>query len=226
MKSKEPGIQFVQNTMKNDLRTAYDKKARRRDAQPVQPWKIVERDRFLALLRQEGKETILEIGAGTGRDGAHFQAQGLKVTCTDLSTENIRLCQAKGLDARVMDFADLQFPDGSFHAVYALNCLLHVPKRELPAVLTGIDAVLKPGGLFFMGVYGGIDHQGIYDDDSYRPKRFFSFFEDQQIKDLLGGIFDLHAFKRVPTGQPDSDLHFQSIILRKKTRDGSFSPDY
>ena len=85
-------------------------------------------------------------------------------------------------------------------------------------MLAGIEAILKPGGLFYMGVYGGIDHQGVYPDDFYRPKRFFSFFEDQQIKDLLGEIFDLHSFERIDTGQPEDDLHFQSITLRKKTR--------
>jgi SAM-dependent methyltransferase len=74
----------------------------------------------------------LEIGAGTGNDGLYFQNNGLDVTCTDLSPDMVNLCREKGLKAYVMDFLSLDFPPGSFDAIYALNCLLHVPTRELP----------------------------------------------------------------------------------------------
>lgn len=47
----------------------------------------------------------------------------------------------------VADAADLPFGDASVDAVYAGHCLEHNDPSELPAILTEIRRVLKPGGL-------------------------------------------------------------------------------
>lgn len=201
--------------LRNNLRQSYDRKAQERDARTIQAWKLAERQAFLSLLRQEQKQTLLEIGAGTGIDGKFFQEQGLEVTCTDLSPEMIRLCRQKGLTAYVMDFGDLRFPPASFEAIYALNCLLHVAKDELPAILRAIEMLLKPGGLFYMGVYGGYDFEGIWPDDSYEPKRFFSFHSDEALQAVVRQVFSLQSFKRIAYNGKDAKLHFQSLVLRK-----------
>lgn len=125
------------------------------------PWKLAERDAFLQRLRDQRCTRLLELGAGTGQDSLYFQNQGLKVLATDLSPTMVAYCRDKGIDARVMDFLHLDFPPASFDAVYALNCLLHVPNPDLPAVLRAIREVLRPGGLFFLGVYGGQAKEGI-----------------------------------------------------------------
>jgi ubiquinone/menaquinone biosynthesis C-methylase UbiE len=112
-----------------------------------------------------------------------------------------------------MDMMNLDFPDHSFDAVYALNSLLHLSKKELPTVLQNIRRVLKENGLFFLGVYGGYDFEGIQETDSYIPKRFFSFHSDEGLKQVVTKSFKLLSFKRITSG--DGDLHFQSLILRK-----------
>jgi hypothetical protein len=45
--------------------------------------------------------------------------------------------------------------------------MLHVRKADLGFVLEEIKNVLNPSGLFFMGVYGGEDSEGIWEDDIY-----------------------------------------------------------
>jgi SAM-dependent methyltransferase len=125
----------------------------------------------------------------------------------------VRLCQQKGLDARVMDAVDLDFPNNSFDAVYSLNSLLHLPKKELPIVLQNIRRVLKANGLFFLGIYGGYDFEGIWENDSYTSKRFFSFHSDGGLKRVVTESFTLLSFKQIISG--DGDLHFQSLVLRK-----------
>jgi SAM-dependent methyltransferase len=125
----------------------------------------------------------------------------------------VRLCQEKGLNARLMDMVDLDFPDDSFDAVYALNSLLHLPKAELPIVLQDIRRVLRPNGLFFLGVYGGYDFEGIWELDSYDPKRFFSFHSDERLKQVVTEQFTLLSFKQIVPG--DNNIHFQSLTLRK-----------
>ena len=146
---------LVYQSIKQELRKTYDLSATDRDGRDISLWKQEERQSFLELIKKEQKTTLLEIGAGPGKDSRFFQDHDLQVISTDLSPQMVQLCRAKGLEAYVMDFLNLNFPDTHFDAVYALNCLLHVPKVELPAVLTAIHRILKPSGLFFMGVYGG-----------------------------------------------------------------------
>lgn len=203
--------------LRTGLRESYGRKAGERDQEVVEPWKVEERWRFLELLRDEGKSSLLELGAGPGQDGAFFRDCGMEVVCTDLSSEMVALCEGKGLTARVMDVVDLDFPPGTFDAVYALNCLLHLPRRELPGALRGIREVLRPGGLFYLGVYGGRDHEGVWEDDPYEPKRFFSFHTDERLREVVAGTFEVLSFKRTPLeAEQDAGLHFQSMILRKR----------
>jgi SAM-dependent methyltransferase len=144
----------------DSLRVSYDGRAAWRDQQEKQPWKLAERQLFLARVLDDGGGRLLEIGAGPGHDSAFFAGHGLQVVATDLSPAMVSLCRQKGLDARVMDFLHLDFPAGSFDAVYGLNCLLHVPNADLPEVLAAIRSVLRPGGWLYLGVYGGNGHEG------------------------------------------------------------------
>ncbi len=207
---------MMRGGMKNKLREAYNKNAHLRDAKAVQDWKKKERSKFLSLLLQEQKETLLEIGAGPGKDSLFFQEGGFKVFCIDLSPEMVNICMQKGLKAKVMDFSNLRFPDGSFDSVYALNCLLHLRKKELPSVLVAINAILKSGGLLYMGMYGGYDYEGIWPDDPYEPKRFFSFYDDDHLKRVVSEVFEVESFNKIDIGQLNTGLHFQSVVLRKR----------
>jgi len=197
-----------------DLRRSYDNMAQERDGHAVAAWKIEERDWFLALLNKEGKQRLLEVGAGTGKFSKFFQDNSLTVVCTDLSPENVRLCQAKGITAYAMDFLALDFPEGSFDAVFALNCLLHVPRSDLPRVLEAIRNVLRPGGLFYLGVYGGKEHTGVWPEDRYEPRRFFRLQTDEQLRQAVSPFFELVSFKRIALEDEDG-FHFQSMVLRR-----------
>jgi len=200
--------------LKHELRQAYDAEAEAREGMADTPWKAEERDRFAARLREAGASTLLEIGAGHGVSGRYFADEGFKVTCVDLSPELVAHCRAKGLDAAVMDFGDLAFEDASFDAVFGMNCLLHVPKSELPGVLAEVRRVLAPGGLFYWGQYGGQEHEGVWETDAYEPKRFFSFFTAEAVEDVAAEHFDPVETAIVPL---DSDIsEYQGLILRNR----------
>ncbi|MEB3103543.1 class I SAM-dependent methyltransferase [Ferviditalea candida] len=196
------------------LKQAYNNFAEHRERTEIEPWKFLEREQFLKQILREQRMKLLEIGAGTGRDSLYFQQKGLSVTSVDLSEEMVKLCKAKGLNALCMDFYQLDFDAKSFDAVYALNCLLHVPKAQLDAVLGQVSKVLKPNGLFFYGVYGGQDTEGIWEGDNYEPKRFFSMFEDEAIQEVARRHFKIEDFHTVSMG--DGVPHFQSLLLRKE----------
>jgi SAM-dependent methyltransferase len=194
-----------------DLRTAYDGGAARRDRTEKASWKLAERSAFLQRLREAGSGRLLEIGAGTGQDSAYFQAHGLDVVAADLSPAMVARCREKGIDARVMDFLHLDFPPQSFDAVYALNCLLHVPDADLPMVLEAIRVVMRPGGLFFLGVYGGQGNEGIAEEDVHDPPRFFSWRTNEQIQRFAGQSFEIVDFHVVE----HNDIYIQSLTLRR-----------
>lgn len=197
-----------------DLLLSYnDEMAKSRDETEKEDWKLAERQYFLDLLKQEHKQTLLEVGAGTGTDSLFFQNNGLRVTCTDLSPAMIRLCREKGLAAYVMDFLHLDFPHASFEAIYAMNCLLHVPTDDLPAVLQKLRDLLCPGGLFFLGVYGGFEEEGPHADDWHRPPRFFAHHTDDFMREVTGRFFEVVSFKAIALEK--RRWHFQSMILRR-----------
>jgi len=203
-------------TLKHNLRAAYDRNAAERNRYNKEPWKVIERQRFLALLHAERKHSLLELGAGPGTDSLFFHQHGLAVTATDLSPEMIKHCHDKGLTAYVMDFSDVALPARSFDAVYALNSLLHLPKRDLPHAFQRIHAILKPNGLFYFGVYGGHDHEGTLPNDSYKPPRFFSFYTDDHIQRRVREVFDIVSFTPISLGE--TTFHVQSFVLRKAER--------
>lgn len=199
---------------KQSLRQSYNEHAEERDKSGIEPWKEAERSAFLNLLNQEDKLSLLEIGAGPGRDSLFFAQNGLEVVATDLSDEMILLCLDKGLDARNLDFYNLELPDEAFDCIYALNCLLHVPKSDIDTVLTEIERVLAPDGLFFYGVYGGQDTEGIWEQDFYEPKRFFAMYNDADLEQIVQRHFDIIDFHTVQLGL--NKPHFQSLTLRKR----------
>ncbi len=205
----------MRDDLRDRLRAAYDAHAEARDWRALPAWKRNVREAFLKALQREGLNKLLEVGAGTGRGGVFFRRQGLDVFCIDLSPEMVRFCHEKGLEARVMDVVDLQFPVDSFDAVYSFNGLLHLPRAELPVALREVRRILRPGGSFFLGLYGGYDHEGVWEEDTYEPKRFFSFQTDEHLLCTVENAFDVVSFERIDVDAEDPRFHFQSLILRK-----------
>ncbi len=206
-------IPMEYESLKQDLRRAYDAKAEAREHMVDAPWKQEERVRFTEHLREASARTILEIGAGHGVSGRYFADEGFEVTCIDLSPEMVGYCRAKGLTAEVMDFSALAFDDGVFDAVFGMNTLLHVPRSQLDAVLCEVKRVLAPGGMFYWGQYGGQDSEQVWPDDHYEPKRFFSLMTVEGITAIAAEHFELID---LAAREPDyTGLGFHGLVLRR-----------
>ncbi|SMF90181.1 mutator mutT protein [Paenibacillus uliginis N3/975] len=201
--------------IKSTLKQAYNHNAELRDSTELEGWKAEERENVLDVFQENYVRNVLEIGAGPGRDSLYFRQHGLDVTAIDMSEEMVHLCQQKGLNAMVMDFYQLKFVDQAFDAVYAMNCLLHVPKAQLVDVLVEIRRVLKPNGLFYLGLYGGVSTDGVWEQDTYEPKRYFAMYPDEEIQRIVKEHFQVEDFhtRFMGEGKP----HFQAMRLRKVT---------
>jgi SAM-dependent methyltransferase len=195
------------------LARSYDHAVNERASRQLAPWKLRQSDRFLALLRLEGRRSLLEIGSGTGVHGRYFADAGLYVVCTDLSAAMVEYCRKiQGLTALRADVLHLRL-ERTFDAAFAMNCLLHVPIEDLPDALTAVHDVLVPRGLFYLGQYGGIERSGVFRDDTYEPKRFFSRLTDEQLLEVVAKQFNVVSFEAVDV-ESDDGGHFQSVVLR------------
>ncbi|MEP0190715.1 MAG: class I SAM-dependent methyltransferase [Erythrobacter sp.] len=93
--------------------------------------------------------SILELGCGGGRDGAHIMERGFALDATDGATAMARKANERhDIGARVMRFDELE-AECEYDAVWAHACLLHLPRADLLPVLIRIHTALKPGGLHF-----------------------------------------------------------------------------
>jgi SAM-dependent methyltransferase len=198
------------------LRDAYAQSSHLRDQMVKHDWKLAERDAFLARLR--AGQRLLEVGAGTGQDSVFFRDNGLEVVATDLTPENVERCAQKGLDAHVRDVLDLGFDDDAFDAVWTINCLLHVPSDALPDALDEIARVLRPDGLFYLGVYSTQPpFEGLDEHDKHVPQRFFAFRTDEAMLAFVRERFEVLDFHIVdlPAIDGPKQFRFQSFTLRK-----------
>jgi SAM-dependent methyltransferase len=202
-----------------NLKLSYEQAADERDKSEASDWKKDLRWKFLNVLRAEGKNKLIDLGAGTGLHGKFFQDQGINVTCVDLVPAHVEKCIEKGLESFVLDLLDMSGIDNKFDSAFALNSLLHVPTKLLPDVLFNISNILDPNGLLYWGQYGGEYREGVYEDDHQEPKRFFSLLNDGQMHEMAQKKFSVEQFDRVEL-DGFAPMHFQSMLLRVKS-----SPD-
>ncbi len=201
---------------RSSIALTYDNVAADRDEAGEADWRWPIAERFLQRMKDAGKTTLLEIGAGVGYTSRWFADKGVSVMATDLAPQQVELCRPRGLEAHVRDMYELGFDRQSFGALWAMNCIHHVPNRDLPRILAGFARVLEPGGLAYIGVWGGRDDEGIPEDDFYLPPRFFSFRSDQALTQMIEGAFDIASFETFEPGEGGDDgLHMQSYFLRK-----------
>lgn len=198
-----------------NLIISYDRFAEVRDTLDISDWKRELRRDFLSTLESENKSKLIDIGAGTGVHGKFFQDHGIEVTCIDISPALIDKCKEKGLNCYLANILENTRIDQLYDSAFALNSLLHIPTTQLLLALSNISEHLEPDGLLYWGQYGGEYREGIYQEDHYQPKRFFSLLDDQQMQDFALKYFSIERFDQIKL-ENLSPLHFQSMLLRKK----------
>jgi 2-polyprenyl-3-methyl-5-hydroxy-6-metoxy-1,4-benzoquinol methylase len=132
----------------------------------------------LELLNEHlpGPCTILDAGCGPGHHSRFFMKKGHEVTGIDLSSEMVRIAEAKtkGIVYRHMDMRSLTFPSRSFDAVWCAGSIIHVPKESLGAQLFEFKKVLKPSGVL------GLNLQIARKSEIAADGRFFEFYGSRE----------------------------------------------
>jgi SAM-dependent methyltransferase len=108
---------------------------------------------------------VLDVGCGTGLPTARRLVDaGFQVTGIDISERMLQLARHNvpegifaQLDAAEMvatDLIDMASPDPvvPFDAIVDFFCLLMLPRVEIPATLSRLHDLLRPGGYFLLGM--------------------------------------------------------------------------
>ncbi len=165
-------------------------------------------ERFLEFVPDGG--SILDLGCGSGRDSAYFLSQGYDVTALDGSEEMCNLASVHiGVDVLHMSFAEMDFED-VFDGIWANASLLHVPRNEMPVILSKTVRGLKKDGILYMtfryGEFEGMEGERYYTD--YRTK---------MLKELIAGFDELEVLeiKKYEDVRQDKDTLWIHIIVKK-----------
>ena len=152
-----------------------------------------------------GHKTVLELGAGQGRDTLFLARQGLHVTALDFAPGTIETLTSKARAAGLADRVSaarhdirqpLPLPDTSIDASYShmLFCMA-VTTGELERLTGELRRVLRPGGLVIYTARTTADaHYGAgipRGDDMYDHGGFIVHFFDRPLIDRLAAGFEL-----------------------------------
>ena len=110
------------------------------------------------------KGKTLDIGSGIG-DFVEFRKNTIGV---DINPDNVKWCQEKNLDVRLMDLNILPFHDLEFDSVNLDNVLEHIEDPTL--LLNEIDRVLNNNGILQVGVPGILGFANAPDHEIFYSK--------------------------------------------------------
>ncbi len=164
--------------------------------------------RFISLLK--GKK-ILDLGCGSGDHSLYFKEKGLDVISIDLSEEMVNLCNKKEINAHLMDIEHLQFENDSFDGVWAVTSLLHIPKSKLDDVIRRLNLILKDAGILYVCVKEGVG-EGLIEDKTGLTKRFFAFWQEEEMKLIFEKHFTLIEISKFKLG---NTVFLKAFFMKK-----------
>jgi len=198
-------VDDIRRRRERDLVGYYDAEVHERAGRELPAERVARRETYVEQVRAEERRSVLEIGAGPGRDATAFVRAGLDYTGVDLAPASAQFCCALGLDVRVASVLALPFPDATFDAGWTMSTLLHVADADLDAALAEVVRVMRPAAPVAVGLWGGRDLE------VHGPPRFFSFRSDEKVRAAL----ERHGtIERWETWEGTNDLRYQFAVLR------------
>ena len=121
-------------------------------------------NKFLNYLPHEA--SIIDIGAGSGRELRYFKAAGYKVDGIDASVELCKLAtKYSGVEVECVKLQDWK-PDKKYHGVWSNAVLSHLQIKEIETFILRLEDMLLPKGVAYLsfktGIQTGVDELGRY----------------------------------------------------------------
>lgn len=165
----------------------------------------------LDLLPKEGA-SVLDVGAGSGRDAAWFATEGFQVAAIEPSTKFLRAAKARHKDANIRWFHD-QLPSIekvlrsklTFDLVWLSAMWMHVPPGQRRRAFRKLVSVMSPGASMMLSLRHG-------PPDPNRPMHEVSVDEVEKLAQDYG----LQVVRRAKRGdiQQRPDISWEIVWLR------------
>lgn len=168
-------------------------------------------DALLSHIEAPAPYVILDFGCGPGRDLKTFSALGHQAIGLDGSARFVEMArQNSGCEVWHQDFLDLDLPVERFDGVFANASLFHVPKQELPRVLSALHRTLKPGGVLFSSNPRG------HNEEIWNGQRFGAYHDLEGWRSLVtaAGFVELTHYYR-PEGLPREEQPWLATAYRR-----------
>lgn len=187
----------------------YNQYAQVYDEEVIDFWNKFPKSFLDAFTEQIPGNRILNLGSGSGRDAVLLRDYELEVICVDASSEMIDMTKRMGFESQLADFSQLDFPLGSFDGVWAYTSLIHIPKDEARQVIAKIRKLLKPSGIFAIGVIEG-DSAGMVERKTMPgTSRYFKNYSSKELRELIEPLgFKLTQEHRY---QPHNNVYLNQI---------------
>ena len=160
----------------------------------------------LKIFQENNINTIIELGAGLGRDSIYFSINNLSVTSLDYSQSGINIInkkinkdKLKNIKTKVFDIRQkLPFEDNSIDGCFShmLYCMA-LSNQDLFNLNREICRILKPNGLNIYTVRN--EHDGDYKNGIHRGEDMYEndgfivhFFNKTKIKHLTDGFKNIN----------------------------------
>ena len=153
---------------------------------------------------------VLELGCGYGRDAALLAGQHNKmhVIATDYSRAMLLKAQerleqqqannnSKGKSSSAVHFLVMDmrmvgrhFLPNSLHGIWACATIIHLPKKDIPPLLSSLYSILKPGGCVYVSVkvkqsQSAADESFDADERYGGIRKFYAFYDKEELLDYF-----------------------------------------
>lgn len=126
--------------------------------------------------------TVLEIGAGAGRDAKELLARGYDYYGTEPATELLNIAQRENPEARFAQQTVYELEPAEYDGFWAAAVLLHIPRRRIHEALVRLREAVRPGAIGFIAIKEGDgEHLETMNGDAV-TKRLFVLWRDPEFR--------------------------------------------
>lgn len=168
--------------------------------------------------------TVLDLGAGDGRQALYLAAKGFKVTAVDLSEAGLeklqRLAGKQELNIKT-ELADLNSRSisGEYDVIIVIAVLQHLKHSSAVRILNEMKAHTRSGGINALMVFTQTgdryildrkeDPESFYPEDNWLQK----FYSDWQVREH--GIITTTEFRKHPTTGLPLQNNIEKLLAQK-----------
>lgn len=174
--------------IKEDLQEVYDDLAADWGSRSTDSWGLDYLNKFAELAKREGAEKILDMGCGAGIQSKILCEKGFEMTGIDLSPKMIEVAKKRLPKANfvVGDITDMPFKANSFDAIFAKDCIFHMPKKLVPKLLNSVNRLIEDKGYFYASFKKGEgEKEKTQIKYGKKIRRFIVYFNEEEILNLL-----------------------------------------